>query len=158
MKKETKKQKAITALKEELEQNNQTYKANIDLLKKKAELLEACKKDLDYEEKRYKVYSLLIDIELKHPKVINPLMEFHNQLEWQNAFLKMKEFEKFDTEKTWELAQKQCVMQINKVNQMIDEKKIEEQQKRIQERNPEIITSLKNHGIKIEEQKLDYIG
>ena len=158
MMKETKKRKAVKALKEEFEQNKKTHKGNIDLLKKKAELLEACKKDLDYEEKRYKIYSSLIDIELKYPKVINPLMEFHNTPEWQDGFLKMKEFEKFDTEKTWELAQKQSVMQITKVNQMIDQKKIQEQQDRIQERNPEIITELKKQGIKIEEKKQDDIG
>lgn len=153
-----KKRKEIERLKEELNQNKDTYKKNIEMLRQKAELLEALEKDFKYDERRFNTHLKIVGIELSNHKVVTPLMKFHNMPEWETAFKELKELEKDSIEKDWELAQKNFKNQTKRTNSMINEKDIQEQQDRIEARNPEIVESLKNYGVDLKEEKVDYIG
>jgi len=156
--KRKKAERRIEILKEELERNKKTYQGNIDLLKTKIKLQEASDKELVYQKKRYKLNKGLLEIEVKHCGIVNPMMEFHKREDWQKKFKEAKEFELESFEKDWEIAQQEHKNQMTQMSQTINEQEIEKQFERIKERNPEIIEQLKTLGVKIEIPKLDYIG
>ena len=160
--KKKKQQKAIEWLEEELKKNKETYKNNIKLLDYKIKAMEAILKDYNRQRKKYDITKTMIDIELKDMTVINPLMAFHASKEWQDIFKKSKDFELESLEEDWELSQKEYKNKNDALDRQIDIDKIKKQQDRIEERNPEIISQLKDYGVEIKEDKKetkqDYMG
>jgi len=156
--KEKKKRNLIKTLKEELDQNKKTVEANTELLKQKVKLIKANKDMLEFEKRSYTLHTRLLEIEIKHPKVLTPLMEFHNDPEWQKAFNELHQLELESVQKQWDGAQLNFKNQEKQTNKMIDETEISKQQDRISARTPEIIEQLKNLGEKVEIEKQDYIG
>jgi hypothetical protein len=158
-----KKRKQIKYLKEELEHNKKVYEKNIELLKHKVDLQQANINDYEYEKKKYKLTKALIETELKHHGVVNPIMEFHKDPKWIEQWKALKEFELETINRQWDIAQKNLNNRKKQMDMMINEEKIKEQQKRIEQRNPEIEKELKKLGVNPKEEKenpkkQDYIG
>ena len=138
-----KERRVIEALKEELEQNEKTVEANIQVLKSKVKLREASAKEMEYQKRRYNLNKNLLNIEINHIRIVTPMMEYHSRLDWQKKFKEAKEFELESFEKDWEIAQQIHKNQLNELNKNINESEIQKQFERIKERNPIIIEQLK---------------
>ena len=153
-------QKGITLLREERDNNKKIFEANIKFFKETLELEEASLKDYEHEKKNYKLNSKLNKIEFENSGVVTPIMEYHNKKEWVEAFKELKQFEKITIEKNWNIA-KTVYQGHQKAIEMRKEQEKERkvQQKRIEERTPEIEIKLKKYGIEPEVKvKQDYIG
>lgn len=147
-----KRNKAIRALKEELEKNKKTYENNLKLIGMKLELKTANLEYIDFEKKKHDLNNELIQIELKNSNAVNPIFEFHRNSDWQNKWKELKELELKSIELNYKTAEKTFENQEKKLS-TIDEAKIKQQQEMITQRNPIILEQLKELGVNIDESQ-----
>lgn len=164
-----KKTERINKLKAELEQNHKIYDFNIEILSRREELHKANLESLNLNEQKYNINKKMLEIEIRKNDTISAIFQFHNDLEWINLSKEAKEFNLKETEREWEARQREFNTQTERINAFrfaginTTEEKIYEQQKRIEERNPQIAEELKKLGadfnaVLAKEIKQDYIG
>src|SRR3990167_3119440 len=147
-----KKTERINKLKAELEQNQKVYDFNLEILSRREELHKANLESLNLNQKKYEINKKMIEIEIKHNDTITPIFEFHREPEWVKLSKEAKEFNLKGTEREWEMHQREFNTQTERINAFrfagisTTEEKINEQQRRIEERNPQIIEELKKLG------------
>lgn len=163
-----KKQKElIENLKKEHENHKRIFEFNKELLIQKVKLEEANLKNLQTEEKRFNLNKASLEIEIRLCNPVNPIFEFHKDPEWIKKFKEGKEFELGVTLQNWETAQTnfknngERIARFQFAGLNTNEGKIIEQQRRIEERLPQIEEQLRKAGVEIpqeESAKQDYIG
>lgn len=154
-----KKKERIEILKKEFKSNNDVFKRNEEMLKMKAKAISDEEIRFNLSERKYNLSKVLLEIEVKSCKIVNPMLEFHNNEIWQENFREMKKLEIEVNEDLWKNIQQDHENRIKLLNERINETLIQEQFGRISERNPEIIKEFKSLGVEEEqEEKAEYIG
>lgn len=143
----------------ELKKNKQTHAGNIKLLEFRIEAEKAAKKDMEFNRRKFELSKGILGIEIKHLDIIQPMMGFHKRSDWQEKFKEMKKLELVSIKRDWEIFLKNNNANLTQIKSRIDVTKVTEQQNRIEIRNPEIVSRLKELGIELEKpEKQDYIG
>lgn len=154
---EWKKQKIKDASLKELEQNKKAYENNSKMLEMKLELEKANYDYLNTETKKCNFNRDLINIELKNSKVLNPTMAYQNTEEWQAKWKELKLMELDDIETNLKTINKNFENQKNKIDS-IDEVKIKNDQKKLEERKLQLEEDLRSIGVDLKEEKIEYTG
>lgn len=159
----------IASLKDQIQKNKDTYELNNELMKRRDELLKANIEDYEMSKEKLDIERALLEIELKNIDVVNPINKFHTMKEWAELFKKSKEHDLKETEKmmqTMKLNFDNNVERIESfrfsgINRKFTLADLQEQQRRIEELNPQLEEQLRKLGENIPKapsEKQDYIG